>query len=118
MGCFFREVDTMSSFLQKVFCDISLEVNPDLWQDDEDTLEKNLERISFISTFKQTSYKQHLDVQKSTTRKNDMLSKALKEKGNKSYGNGDNIEAMNLYNQALCFCSPGKDYSVLLANRS
>ena len=47
-----------------------------------------------------------------------MLSKALKEKGNKSYGNGDNIEAMNLYNQALCFCSPGKDYSVLLANRS
>ena len=28
---------------------------------------------------------------------------ALKEKGNKSYGAGDNIEAMNLYNQALCY---------------
>ena len=32
-----------------------------------------------------------------------MLAKALKEKGNKSYGAGDNIEAMNLYNQALCY---------------
>ena len=36
-------------------------------------------------------------------RKNNMLAKALKEKGNKSYGAGDNIEAMTLYNQALCY---------------
>ena len=50
-----------------------------------------------------------------------MLCKALKDKGNKSYGAGDNIEAMNLYNQALCFCShekDGKDAGLLFANRS
>ena len=34
-----------------------------------------------------------------------MLAKALKEKGNKSYASGDNIEAMNHYNQALRFAT-------------
>ena len=34
-----------------------------------------------------------------------MLAKALKEKGNKSYASGDNIEAMNHYNQALRFAN-------------
>jgi len=109
-----------SSFLQKVFYEISLEKRPDLWQDDEDSREKTVERIEFLATFDKTRYKPQLDHSKSTTRKNNMLAKALKEKGNKSYGGGDNIEAMNLYNQALCFSSSegGGEYSVILANRS
>lgn len=109
-----------SSFIQKVFYEISLEGRPDLWQDDEDSQEKNIDRIQFLATFDKTGYKPQLDQAKSTTRKNNMLAKALKEKGNKSYGGGDNIEAMNLYNQALCYssCEPGGEYSVILANRS
>jgi len=109
-----------SSFLQKVFYEISLEKRPDLWQDDEDSKEKNIERIQFLATFDKTKYKTQMDPAKSTTRKNNLLAKALKEKGNKSYGAGDNIEAMNLYNQALCYssCETGGEYSVVLANRS
>ena len=38
------------SFLQTVFCEISLEVRPELWQDDTDTEEKNIERIEFLAT--------------------------------------------------------------------
>ena len=89
----------------QVFCEISLEKRPDLWQDDEDTEEKNVERITFLATFSQTEYRAQLDPKKSTTRKNEVLAKALKEKGNKSYASGDNIEAMNHYNQALRFSS-------------
>ena len=89
----------------QVFCEISLEKRPDLWQDDEDTEEKNIERITFLATFPQTEYRAQLDPKKSTTRKNEVLAKALKEKGNKSYASGDNIEAMNHYNQALRFAS-------------
>jgi len=109
-----------SSFIQKIFYDISLEKRPELWQDDEDSEQKNIERIEFLATFDKTAYKPQLDKTKSSTRKNNMLAKALKEKGNKSYGVGDNIEAMNLYNQALCFssCEPAGEYSVILANRS
>ena len=64
-----------------------------------------MERITFLATFPQTEYSLQLDPKKSTTRKNEVLAKALKEKGNKSYGSGDNIEAMNHYNQALRFAS-------------
>jgi len=113
-------MDAPSTFLQKVFYEISLEKRPDLWQDDEDSQEKNIERIQFLATFDKTIYKTQMDQTKSTTRKNNMLAKALKEKGNKSYGAGDNIEAMTLYNQALCYssCELGGEYSVVLANRS
>ena len=76
-----------------------------MWQDDEDSEERNVERITFLATFPQTEYRAQLDPKKSTTRKNEVLAKALKEKGNKSYASGDNIEAMNHYNQALRFSS-------------
>ena len=33
------------SFIQKVFYEISLEKDPALWQDDTDTVDKNVERI-------------------------------------------------------------------------
>ena len=91
------------SFIQKVFYQISLEKNPDLWQDDIDSVDKNCERIKFLSGFTQTQYKVQLDKSKSTTRKNDVLAKALKEKGNKQYGAGDTYTALTLYNQALCY---------------
>jgi hypothetical protein len=94
-----------STFLQKVFCDISLERKPDLWQDDADTEDRNVERIEFLATFPQTEYRAQLNPAKSTTKKNGVLAKALREKGNKSYGAGDNIEAMNHYNQALRFAT-------------
>ena len=64
-----------------------------------------MERITFLATFPQTEYRTQLDPKKSTTRKNEVLAKALKEKGNKSYASGDNIEAMNHYNQALRFAN-------------
>merc|ERR1719228_1675031 len=50
-----------SSFIQKCFYEISLEKRPDLWQDEEDTEEKNVERIKFLATFDKTSYKPQLD---------------------------------------------------------
>merc|ERR1712223_68375 len=106
-----------TTFLQKVFCEISLEKRPDLWQDDEDSEEKNIERIAFLASFPQTEYRAQLDPKKSTTRKNEVLAKALKEKGNKSYASGDNIEAMNHYNQALRFATIDQQ-GVVLANRS
>ena len=65
--------------VSQVFCEISLEKRPDLWQDDEDTEEKNVERITFLATFPQTEYRNQLDPKKSTTRKNEVLAKALKE---------------------------------------
>ena len=33
------------SFIQKIFYEISLEKDPALWQDDTDTVDKNVERI-------------------------------------------------------------------------
>jgi hypothetical protein len=106
-----------STFLQKVFCDISLEQRPDLWQDAADTEERNVERIEFLGSLPQTEYRAQLDPTKSTTKKNGVLAKALREKGNKSYGAGDNIEAMNHYNQALRFALPDGQ-GLVLANRS
>ena len=91
------------SFIQKVFYEISLEKNPSLWQDDIDSVDKNCQRIKFLSGFHQTQYKVQLDKSKSSTRKNNVLAKALKEKGNKQYGGGDSYSALNLYNQALCY---------------
>ena len=49
------------SFIQKVFYQISLEKNPDLWQDDIDSVDKNCERIKFLSGFTQTQYKVQLE---------------------------------------------------------
>ena len=91
------------SFIQKVFYEISLEKDPSLWQDDTDSVDKNCERIKFLSGFQETLYKTHLDKSKSSTRKNNVLAKALKEKGNKQFGGGDSYTALNLYNQALCY---------------
>ena len=105
LACFISSLEVLRKKCSQVFCEISLEKRPDLWQDDEDTEEKNIERITFLATFPQTEYSLQLDPKKSTTRKNEVLAKALKEKGNKSYGSGDNIEAMNHYNQALRFAS-------------
>mgnify|MGYP002050308461 CR=1 FL=1 len=91
------------SFIQKVFYEISLEKDPGLWQNDEDTTEKNIERIRLISGFPQTRDKAQLEKSNSTTKKNIGLAKALKEKGNKQYSGGDTYSALTLYNQALCF---------------
>ena len=91
------------SFIQKVFYEISLEKDPGLWQNEEDTIEKNIERIRLISGFPQTRYKAQLEKNNSTTKKNIGLAKALKEKGNKQYSGGDTYSALTLYNQALCF---------------
>ena len=91
------------SFLQKVFYEISLEKDPKIWQDDVDSVDKNIQRIKFLSGFNQTRYKTQLDKTKSSTRKNNVLAKALKEKGNKQFGGGDTYTALNLYNQALCY---------------
>ena len=91
------------SFLQKVFCDISLEKDPGLWQEDEDSTEKNIERIRLISSFPQTRYRAQLEKNNSTTKKNIVLAKALKEKGNKQFSGGDTYSALTLYNQALCY---------------
>lgn len=33
------------SFLQKLFCEISLDRDPALWQDDTDTKQRNAERV-------------------------------------------------------------------------
>ena len=49
------------SFIQKVFYEISLEKDPGLWQNEEDTTEKNIERIRLISGFPQTRYKAQLE---------------------------------------------------------
>ena len=106
------------SFLQKVFYQISLEKDPQLWQDDQDTKEKNHQRIQFLSGFEETLYKAQLDRSKSSTRKNDVLAKALKEKGNKEYSGGDSVAALILYNQALSYSSEAGEYSTLLGNRS
>ena len=91
------------SFLQKVFYEISLEKDPGLWQNDQDTTEKNIERIRLISGFHQTRYKAQLEKTNSTTKKNSGLAKALKEKGNKQFSGGDTYSALTLYNQALCY---------------
>ena len=110
------------SFIQKVFYEISLEKDPALWQDDTDTVDKNVERIRwmvkmvsctdiyiltivprFLAEFPQTQYKAQLDKGRSTTRKNEGLARALKEKGNKQFGAGDTFSALALYNQALCY---------------
>ena len=106
-----------STFLQKVFCDISLEQRPQLWQDDTDSEEKNVERIEFLASLPQTEFLAQTDASRSSTRKNGVLAKALREKGNKSYGAGDNIEAMHHYNQALRFAHP-EEQGMVLANRS
>ncbi|XP_023339922.1 SET and MYND domain-containing protein 4 [Eurytemora carolleeae] len=109
---------TNQSFLHKVFCDISLEKDPDLWQNDEDTEEKNIERIRFISEFSETLYKVQLDKDRSSNRKNSDLCRAMKEKGNKSYGSGDNLTSLTQYNQALMYSSKKEDTALILANRS
>ena len=36
------------SFIQKVFYEISLEKDPALWQDDTDSVDKNVERIRWM----------------------------------------------------------------------
>ena len=113
-----RTMNTKESFLQKVFYEISLEKDPKLWQDDQDSRQKNAERIKFLSGFEQTRYKAQLDRSKSSTRKNDVLAKALKEKGNKEYSGGDSVAALILYNQALCYSSQEGEYSTILGNRS
>jgi len=109
---------SQSSFLHKVFCDISLEEDPDLWQNNEDTEGKNIDRIRLISGFEQTLYSGQLNKEKSTNRKNASLCSAMKEKGNKSYGAGDNLCALTQYNQALMFSSKPEDTALILANRS
>ena len=107
------------SFLQKIFYQISLEKNPGLWQDDSDSTDKNIERIKFLSGFRETQYKVQLDKTKSSTRKNNNLAKALKEKGNKQFTGGDCYSALTLYNQALIYTTDdAPEYSTLLANRS
>ena len=106
------------SFLQKVFYQISLEKDPQLWQDDEDTNQNNYKRIKFLSGFEQTRYRAQLDRSKSSTRKNDVLAKALKEKGNKEYSGGDSVAALILYNQALSYSSQEGEYGTILGNRS
>ena len=110
----YRQLRRISPHSQ-VFCEISLEKRPDLWQDDEDTEKKNIERIAFLASFPQTEYRAQLDPKKSTTRKNEVLAKALKEKGNKSYASGDNIEAMNHYNQALRFATVDQQVFLLVS---
>ena len=57
----------------------------------------------FLAEFPQTQYKVQLDKGRSTTRKNNGLARALKEKGNKQFGAGDTFSALALYNQALCY---------------
>ena len=106
------------SFIQKIFYEISLEKDPALWQDDLDSKAKNAERIQFLSSFEQTRYKTQLDRSKSSTRKNDVLAKALKEKGNKEYSSGDSVGALILYNQALSYSSQEGEYGTILGNRS
>ena len=103
------------SFIQKVFYEISLEKDPSLWQNDQDTTDKNIERIRLISGFPQTRYSTQLDKNNSTTRKNNGLAKALKEKGNKQFAGGDTYTALTLYNQALCFsrCPRTDEFSYL-----
>ena len=106
------------SFIQKIFYEISLEKDPALWQDDLDSREKNAERIQFLSSFEQTRYTSQLDSSKSPSRKNEVLAKALKEKGNKEFSGGDSVAALILYNQALSYSSSEGEYSTLLGNRS
>jgi len=107
-----------NSFLHKVFCDISLEKDPDLWQDAEDSEEKNIKRIRLIAEFSKTMYTAQLSKDKSTARKNDALSKAMKDKGNSSYGSSDILSALQQYNQALMFASKDSDMALIYANRS
>ena len=106
------------SFIQKIFYEISLEKDPALWQDDLDSREKNAERIQFLSSFEQTRYTSQLDSSKSPSRKNEVLAKALKEKGNKEFSGGDSVAALILYNQALSYSTQEGEYATLLGNRS
>ena len=106
------------SFIQKIFYEISLEKDPALWQDDLDSREKNAERIQFLSSFEQTRYTSQLDSSKSPSRKNEVLAKALKEKGNKEFSGGDSVAALILYNQALSYSTCEGEYATLLGNRS
>ena len=80
-------------------------------------MSKNIERVSFLCSFPESLYKTQLDLTKSSTRKNSVLAKAIKEKGNKSFQGGDNIEALHMYNQALVYSNTGEDMAVILANR-
>ena len=113
-----RTMTNKQSFIQKIFYEISLEKDPELWQNDLDSKQKNAERIQFLSSFEQTRYRTQLDRTKSSTRKNDVLAKALKEKGNKEYSGGDSVAALILYNQALSYSSQEGEYSTILGNRS
>ena len=158
-----------SSFIQKLFYEISLEVNsenkfwslcknvwffrkgPTCGRTMKTVKRKTLRGLSSLHLLTNPAtkpswiqpsqlqgeymYYRNPTWKRTCTRKNNLLAKALKEKGNKSYGAGDNIEAMNLYNQALCYsrydntatlltppivpsCEAGGEYSVILANRS
>ena len=113
-----RTMTNKQSFIQKIFYEISLEKDPELWQNDLDSKQKNAERIQFLSSFEQTRYKTQLDRSKSSTRKNDVLAKALKEKGNKEYSSGDSVGALILYNQALSYSTREGELATLLGNRS
>ena len=113
-----KTMTNKESFIQKIFYEISLEKDPALWQDDLDSREKNAERIQFLSSFEQTRYTSQLDSSKSPSRKNEVLAKALKEKGNKEFSGGDSVAALILYNQALSYSTTEGELATLLGNRS
>lgn len=102
----------MDNFIQKVFNEISLEKDPDLWQDEDDRL--TAQRIQFLSGFQETQFKGQLqETKRSTLAKNTILSKGFLTKATQ-FINKDIDKAVILLNNALVLAEDPKDLHSIL----
>ena len=111
----------MANFLQKVFNQISLQKDEQLWMSDDDT--RTLDRLQLLAEFPETQFAPQLKLDCVANSKNKKLSAALREKGNLCYAQGEAESALNLYNQSLQFApndedEETRDLAITYANRS
>ena len=87
--------------MQKVFNQISLQKDEELWMSDDDT--RTCERLQLVAEFPETQFGPQLKLDCVASCKNPKLSMALREKGNLFYAQGDTDRALQMYNQSLQF---------------
>ena len=103
-----------NNFIQKVFDEISLEKNMDLWMSTEDSLLQ--ERLEFLSTYPQTLFQDQLfnPDKKSNIAKNSKLCQGFKGKAQKFMEKQDFKPALNVLNMSLMLSEPEDESEILL----
>ena len=103
-----------SNFVQKVFDEISLERNMELWMSADDTLLQD--RLELLSSHEQTMFFDHLfdPKKRQNLAKNAILATGFKNKAEKLMANNEWKQALHLLNISLTFAPEDKTSQILL----